>query len=66
MATSSAVEEFSQRRYERVGAHDMFLALQNTEPPVRQGVGDLTAHFDHPFGANPADEEEGLGPHAPG
>ena len=66
MATSSAVEEFSQRRYERLGGHDMFLALQNTEPPVRQGVGDLIAYFDHPFGTSPADKDEGFGPHAPG
>jgi hypothetical protein len=66
VATSSAVEEFSQRRYEHLGGHDMLLALQNTEPPVRQGVGDLIAYFEHPFGASPADEAEGLGPHVPG
>jgi len=44
----------------------MFLALQNTELSVPQDVGDLIAYFDHPFGASPADEDEGLGSHAPG
>jgi len=34
-------KELGQHRHEHLGRHDVFLALQNPVPSVRQGVGDL-------------------------
>src|SRR3712207_7126399 len=45
---SSAVEELLQHRYEYLGRHHVLLALQDHAASVRQGVGDLLTHADHP------------------
>src|SRR5918994_2062495 len=64
LGSVSSGEELLQHRHEHLGGHDVFLAFQDPEPPVRQALRNLPAHGDHPVRARPAYEDEGLGPHA--
>src|SRR5215210_8697686 len=54
----SAVEELSQHRCEYPRVHDVFLALQNIVPPIRDGGRDLPAYVDHPIRARPATQDK--------